>query len=60
MLIEATMEALATGFLVGIKDMGAAGLTCSSSEMAAAGKSGLKSIWIVFRFVKKPWNPGKS
>ena len=41
-LIEATMEALTTGFLVGIKDMGAAGLTCSSSEMAAAGKSGIK------------------
>jgi len=41
-LIEATLEALATGFLVGIKDMGAAGLTCSSSEMAAAGGSGVK------------------
>ncbi|MCX7731158.1 MAG: phosphoribosylformylglycinamidine synthase subunit PurL [Candidatus Caldatribacterium sp.] len=40
-LIEATLEALATGCVVGIKDMGAAGLTCSSSEMAAAGDSGV-------------------
>jgi len=40
-LIEATLEALATGFVVGIKDMGAAGLTCSSSEMAASGESGV-------------------
>ena len=41
-LIEATLEALSTGYLVGIKDMGAAGLTCSSSEMAAAGESGVR------------------
>lgn len=41
-LIEATLEALATGFVIGVKDMGAAGLTCSASEMAAAGKSGIE------------------
>ncbi len=41
-LIEATLEALATGHIVGVKDMGAAGLTCSSSEMAAAGNSGME------------------
>jgi phosphoribosylformylglycinamidine synthase II len=41
-LIEATLEALATGHVVGIKDMGAAGLTCSSAEMAHAGESGMK------------------
>ncbi len=41
-LIEATLEALDTGFVVGIKDMGAAGLTCSSSEMAASGGSGIE------------------
>lgn len=40
-LIEATLEALETGFVVGVKDMGAAGLTCSSSEMAASGGSGI-------------------
>lgn len=41
-LIEATLEALATGYIVGIKDMGAAGLTCSTSEMASAGNSGVE------------------
>lgn len=41
-LIEAVLEALATGFVVGVKDMGAAGLTCSSSEMAASGESGVE------------------
>jgi phosphoribosylformylglycinamidine synthase subunit PurL len=41
-LIEATLEALATGHVVGLKDMGAAGLTCCTSEMASAGDSGMK------------------
>ena len=41
-LIEATLEALATGHVVGIKDMGAAGLTCSTSEMASVGNSGME------------------
>jgi len=41
-LIEATLEALKTGHVVGIKDMGAAGLTCSTSEMALAGDSGME------------------
>ncbi|OQX54422.1 MAG: phosphoribosylformylglycinamidine synthase II [Candidatus Omnitrophica bacterium 4484_213] len=41
-LIEATLETLATGYVVGIKDMGAAGLTCSTSEMASAGNSGME------------------
>lgn len=41
-LIEATLEALATGHIVGIKDMGAAGLTCSTSEMASVADSGME------------------
>jgi len=41
-LIEATLEAISTGYVVGIKDMGAAGLTCASSEMAQAGNSGIE------------------
>lgn len=40
-LIEATLEAVATGYVVGIKDMGAAGLTCSTSEMASSGGVGV-------------------
>ena len=41
-LIEATLESLATEHVVGIKDMGAAGLTCATSEMASAGDSGVE------------------
>ncbi|MBU1146927.1 MAG: phosphoribosylformylglycinamidine synthase subunit PurL, partial [Candidatus Omnitrophica bacterium] len=41
-LIEATLETLATGYVVGLKDMGAAGLTCCTSEMASAGDSGIE------------------
>ena len=40
-LLEATLEAIASGFLVGVQDMGAAGITCSTSEMSARGKSGM-------------------
>ncbi len=42
LLIEATLEALATGDIVGIQDMGAAGLTCSTSETAFKGGSGME------------------
>lgn len=40
-LMEATLEAIDMPELVGIQDMGAAGLTSSSSEMAAKGNSGM-------------------
>ncbi|KAA1042643.1 phosphoribosylformylglycinamidine synthase subunit PurL [Macrococcus equipercicus] len=40
-LMEATLEAITYPELVGIQDMGAAGLTSSSSEMAAKGGSGM-------------------
>ncbi|MFO7660501.1 MAG: phosphoribosylformylglycinamidine synthase subunit PurL [Candidatus Cloacimonadaceae bacterium] len=39
LLLEATLEVIQTGLVVAIQDMGAAGLTCSSSEMA--GKTGV-------------------
>jgi phosphoribosylformylglycinamidine synthase len=41
LLIEATLEALATGCIVGIQDMGAAGLTCSTCETAAKAGNGM-------------------
>ncbi len=37
LLLEATLEAIATGAIVGLQDMGAAGLTSSTSEMSARG-----------------------
>ena len=43
-LIEATLETMKTGHVVGIKDMGAAGLTCSISEMASAGNVGIEAV----------------
>jgi phosphoribosylformylglycinamidine synthase len=42
LLLEATLEAIQEGLVIGIQDMGAAGLTCSSTEMSAKGKSGMK------------------
>ncbi|HEY3281048.1 MAG TPA: phosphoribosylformylglycinamidine synthase subunit PurL [Armatimonadota bacterium] len=42
LLIEATLEALATGFVVGIQDMGAAGITCSTCETSAKGGTGMR------------------
>jgi phosphoribosylformylglycinamidine synthase II len=42
LLLEACLELIATGKVVGIQDMGAAGLTSSSSEMAARAGSGIE------------------
>ena len=42
LLLEATLEAIRSGVVVGIQDMGAAGITCSTSEMSAKGKCGMK------------------
>lgn len=42
LLLEATLELSKTGVVVGMQDMGAAGIICSTSEMSAKGKSGMK------------------
>lgn len=41
LLLEACLEAMRSGAVVGIQDMGAAGLTCSSCEMGARGETGI-------------------
>jgi phosphoribosylformylglycinamidine synthase len=41
LLLEACLEAMKTGAIIGIQDMGAAGLTCSTCEMGARGGVGL-------------------
>ncbi|NJL47869.1 MAG: phosphoribosylformylglycinamidine synthase subunit PurL, partial [Leptolyngbyaceae cyanobacterium SM2_5_2] len=41
-LVEACLEAFKTGAIVAAQDMGAAGLTCSTSEMAAKGGVGIE------------------
>src|SRR5260221_12214627 len=42
LLLEACVEAMRSGAVVGIQDMGAAGLTCSTCEMAARADTGIE------------------
>jgi phosphoribosylformylglycinamidine synthase subunit PurL len=42
LLLEACLEAMKTGAIVGIQDMGAAGLTCSTCEMGGRGGVGIE------------------
>ncbi|MBC8197471.1 MAG: phosphoribosylformylglycinamidine synthase subunit PurL [Candidatus Marinimicrobia bacterium] len=42
LLLEASLDLRNKEWLVGMQDMGAAGITCSSSEMSAKGKCGIK------------------
>ncbi|MEQ1734759.1 MAG: phosphoribosylformylglycinamidine synthase subunit PurL, partial [Bacteroidia bacterium] len=41
LLLEATLEVIKSGAVVGMQDMGAAGITCSTSEMSAKGEHGM-------------------
>lgn len=41
LLLEATLEIIDNGWVVGIQDMGAAGISCSTSEMSEKGNSGM-------------------
>jgi phosphoribosylformylglycinamidine synthase len=41
LLLEATLEIIKTGAVIGMQDMGAAGIICSTSEMSAKGKHGM-------------------
>ncbi len=41
-LLEASLEAIKTGTLIGMQDMGAAGIICSTSEMSEKGKHGMR------------------
>lgn len=41
LLLEATLEIIASGYVIGIQDMGAAGIICSTSEMSAKGEHGM-------------------
>src|ERR1035437_3627077 len=45
LLLEASLEVITTGAVIGMQDMGAAGITCSTSEMSAKGKHGM-NIWL--------------
>ena len=45
LLLEASLEVIKSGAVVGMQDMGAAGITCSTSEMSAKGEHGM-IIWL--------------
>jgi phosphoribosylformylglycinamidine synthase II len=45
LLLEASLELAKSGAIVGMQDMGAAGITCSTSEMSEAGGHGM-DIWL--------------
>lgn len=45
LLLEATLEVIKTDAVIGMQDMGAAGITCSTSEMSAKGEHGME-IWL--------------
>ena len=45
LLLEATLELVTSDCIVGMQDMGAAGITCSTSEMSFKGEHGMK-IWL--------------
>ncbi len=45
LILEASLELLETDAVVGMQDMGAAGITCSTSEMSAKSGTGMK-VWL--------------
>ena len=52
LLLEACLEAMQTGAIVGIQDMGAAGLTSSTCEMGSRAGTGVEIDLAKFRSVK--------
>ncbi|MEZ5043545.1 MAG: phosphoribosylformylglycinamidine synthase subunit PurL [Saprospiraceae bacterium] len=42
LLLEASLEAIKTGAIIGMQDMGAAGITCSTAEMSAKSGTGMR------------------
>jgi phosphoribosylformylglycinamidine synthase len=42
LLLEASLELIASGVVIGMQDMGAAGISCSTSEMSAKGEAGMR------------------
>ncbi|MDZ4758009.1 MAG: phosphoribosylformylglycinamidine synthase subunit PurL [Bacteroidota bacterium] len=45
LILEASLEIIETGGVIGLQDMGAAGITCSTSEMTAKGECGM-DVWL--------------
>ncbi|MFW9872957.1 MAG: phosphoribosylformylglycinamidine synthase subunit PurL, partial [Candidatus Thorarchaeota archaeon] len=53
MIIEATLEAIKTGYVRGLKDLGGGGLTCATSELTGDGNTGAE-IYLRKVFTREP------
>jgi phosphoribosylformylglycinamidine (FGAM) synthase-like enzyme len=59
-LIEACLELLDKKLVVGIQDLGGAGLACATSETAGRGGSAWTSTSPPCRGARRAWSPGRS
>ncbi len=60
-LIEACLELLGRGLVVGIQDLGGAGLACATSETAARGGMGMDvDVGVGARGGSRPWSRSRS
>ena len=53
LLLEACLEVMKTDALIGIQDMGAAGLMCSTTEMDSAAARASRSMWLWSRSARR-------
>ncbi len=60
LLLEATLELAETDAIVGMQDMGAAGIICSTSEMSAKGESGMRIDLSLVPLRQTIWKMGNS
>src|SRR5207302_1835558 len=58
-LLEACLELLDAGLVVGIQDLGGAGLTCACSETAARGRVGMDVDVTAVRAASRRWSPSR-
>ena len=49
LLIECCLELFAAGLVIGIQDLGGAGFSCATSELAARATAGCASSWTACR-----------
>ena len=56
LLIEATLELVEAGLVEGMQDLGAAGLTCATSEVAARGGTGIRVDLAPCRCASRTWS----
>ena len=60
LLVECCLELFAGGLVVGIQDLGAAGVACATTELAAAGPAACASSWTRCRCATPRWDRPRS